>query len=36
MQPTDAMIADVLLNVPKALEKTVLTLNEGDSVVFEG
>jgi len=36
MRPSDAMFADVMLNVPKELQNVVLSLNEGDLVEFEG
>jgi hypothetical protein len=36
MQPSDALFADILITVPKALEGTVLSLNKGDKVRFSG
>lgn len=36
MDPTDAMIADIILNVPDEFRETVMTLNKGDKVEFTG
>lgn len=36
MQPSDSLVADVLLNVPKSLEGSILALKEGDTVKFTG
>jgi hypothetical protein len=36
MSPTDSLFSDVMLRVPKQLEKVVLSLNEGDGVASEG